>query len=193
MKKYNHPQHRCTHCLCAIHQPILPNAHAAYKCQGADGKVEYSDRPCEVTKSTLDQPKASTGAVTRTVGNPMVQLEKIFVDYFARLCEREKLSGEMSEASRKGDVAKQPAAWKVKQDRLIELNEVLVDFQQRTNAITKAQGSDSKEMAALRKYQSSFKNCDMAKPYVTPVTPVAAPATAETAPKANPNNKASPK
>jgi hypothetical protein len=145
------------------------SAHAAYKCQGADGKVEYSDRPCEVSKSTLDQPKMSTGEVTRTVGNPMVQLEKIFVDYFVRLCEREKLSNEMSEANRKGEVAKQPAAWKVKQDKLIELNEVLVDFQARASVITKAAGADSKEMAALRKYQLGLKNCDLAKPYATPV------------------------
>ena len=161
------------------------SAHAAYKCQGADGKVEYSDRPCETTKSTLDQPKASTGAVTRTVGNPMVQLEKLFVDYFARLCEREKLANEMSEASRKGEIAKQPAAWKVKQDRQIELNEVLVDFQARASVITKAAGVDSKEMSALRKYQLGFKNCDLAKPYLaTPIDIAPAPkATSKVIPK----------
>jgi Domain of unknown function (DUF4124) len=160
------------------------SAHAAYKCQGADGKVEYSDRPCEVTKSTLDQPKTSTGAVTRTVGNPMVQLEKLFVDYFARLCEREKLANEMSEASRKGEIVKLPAAWKVKQDRQIELNEVLVDFQARASAITKAAGVDSKEMSALRKYQLGLKDCDLAKPYVA--------ATVEATPAAK-ANKATPK
>jgi len=165
----------------------IPSANAAYKCQGADGKVEYSDRPCEVTKSTLDQPKTSTGEVTRKVGNPMVQLEKIFVDYFVRLCEREKLATEMSEAGRRGEIAKQPAAWKTKQDRLIELNEVLVDFQQRTSVITKAAGGDSKEMSALRKYQLGFRDCDLAKPYVAAAVE-AAPALDKKA-----NNKAVPK
>jgi hypothetical protein len=159
------------------------SAHAAYKCQGADGKVEYSDRPCEVSKSTLVQPKSSTGEVTRTVSNPTVQLEKLFVDYFVRLCEREKLGNEMSEAGRKGEIAKQPAAWKIKQDRLIELNEVLVDFQARASTITKAAGADSKEMSALRKYQLGLKDCDLAKPYVSPVVEVPSKASSKVAPK----------
>jgi Domain of unknown function (DUF4124) len=165
------------------------NAHAAYKCQGADGKVEYSDRPCETTKNTLDKPKTNTGIVTRAIGNPMEQLDKLFVDYHARLCEREKLANEMSDASRKGDIAKQPAMWKVKQDRQIELNEVLVDFQSRAGKITSAAGNDSKETAALRKFQLSLKNCDPTKPYVPTLAPsgdVKADAKTEPKPAAKP-------
>jgi hypothetical protein len=157
------------------HVPILftaiatlfsAQAYAAYKCQGADGKVEYSDRACETNKNTLDQPKSNTGVTTRPIGNPMEQLEKIFVDYAPRLCEREKLAVELDAANRKGDVASKPAVWKNKQDRLIELNEVLVDFQARASKITKPAGNDSKEMAALRKFQLWLKDCDVTKPYV---------------------------
>ena len=152
---------------------IMP-AHAAYKCQGADGKVEYSDRPCDTSKNTLDKPRTNTGVVTRTIGNPMEQLDKIFVEYEPRLCERDKLAMELDAARRKGDIAASPAKWKTKQDRQIELNEVLVDFQARTSKITKAAGNDSAEMAALRKFQLSMKTCDLAKPYVAAGTSASA-------------------
>lgn len=151
-------------------------AQAAYKCQGADGKVEYSDRPCDTTKNTLDKPRTNTGVVTRTIGNPLEQLEKIFVDYEPRLCERDKLATELDMARRKGDIAASPAKWKTKQDRQIELNEVLVDFQARTSKITKAAGNDSAEMAVLRKFQLGLKTCDLAKPYATASVSASKPA-----------------
>ncbi len=139
-------------------------AHAQFKCQGADGKIEYSDRPCDTSKNTLDKPRANSGVQTRPIGDPMTQLEKLFSDYEPRLCEREKLDIELDTARRDGAIAKQPAAWRVRQDRQIELNEVLVDFQMRAGKITKAAGNDSKEMAALRKFQLGLKKCDPNKP-----------------------------
>lgn len=138
-------------------------ANAAFKCQGTDGKIEYSDRPCDTNKSTLDKPRTNTGVQSRPIGNPMEQLERLFTDYEPRLCEREKLAADLELANRVGDVAKQPAAWKTKQDRLIELNEILVDFQMRAGKIVKESGNDSKETAAFRKFQLGLKKCDQTR------------------------------
>jgi len=142
------------------------SAHAAYKCQGADGRVEYSDRPCEPTKNTLSRSKTGTPSTSNASAPPMARLEKLFVDYSPRLCEREKLTDELANARRSGEIAKSPAAWRVRQDRQIELNEVRINFQERADKITAAAGADSKESIALRKFQQSLKNCDPAKPYV---------------------------
>ncbi len=157
-------------------------AIAAFKCQGADGKVEYSDRPCDTNKNTVNAPNANKGIQTRPAVNPMEQLEKLFVDYRPRLCEREALSAELDRANRSGEFRKQADVWKPKQDKLLELNDVMVDFQQRASKITKAAGNDSKEMAALRKFQVGLRECVPASPApapavpTPPVTPPAAPA-----------------
>jgi hypothetical protein len=139
---------------------IAGTAHAAFKCQGADGKIEYSDKPCDTTKNTLDKPTANKGVQSRPIGNPMEQLQKLFTDYEPRLCEREALSAELDRANRAGELTKSPAAWRVKQDKLIELNEVMVDFQLRASKITKPAGNDSAETAALRKFQAGLKACE---------------------------------
>ena len=161
------------------------SAHAAFKCLGADGRVEYSDRPCEPAKSTLAKPRTTSASTSDVPLNPMAQLEKLFFDFSPRLCEREKLTDELATASRSGEIAKFPAAWRVKQDRQTELNEVRINFQQRAGKITATAGSDSKESIALRRFQQSLKNCDPTKPFViTPpaVTSVAPAATPQTPP-----------
>jgi len=136
-----------------------PAAQAAFKCQGADGKIEYSDRPCETNKNTLEKPTTNKGVQSRAIGNPMAQLEKLFTDYEPRLCEREALAFQLDAANRSGEVGKARDAWRPRQDKLIELNEVMVDFQLRANKITKPAGNDSAETAALRKFQAGLKTC----------------------------------
>ena len=149
--------------LCALTTGLLLAAlpaHAAFKCQGADGKIEYSDRPCDTNKNTLDKPNANKGVQSRAIGNPMAQLEKLFGDYEPRLCEREKLAAEIDRANHSGAMSKDPAAWRPRQDKLIEINEVMIDFQTRASKITKAAGNDSAETAALRKFQANLKTCE---------------------------------
>lgn len=159
--------------IAALAAPIP--AVAAFKCQGADGKVEYSDRPCDTTKSTVNAPNANRGIQSRPTVNPMEQLEKLFTDFRPRLCDREALSAELDRANRSGDFRKQAEVWKPKQDKLLELNDVMVDFQQRAGKITKAAGNDSKEMAALRKFQAGLKDCIPPAPAAA-AAPAAAPA-----------------
>jgi hypothetical protein len=56
----------------------------------------------------------------------------------------------------------------------------MVDFQQRAGKITKAAGNDSKEMAALRKFQAGLRECIPPAPAAAPAataTPSAAPKT----------------
>ncbi|MFN7221608.1 MAG: DUF4124 domain-containing protein [Burkholderiales bacterium] len=162
--------------LLAISTMFAPlPAMAAFKCQGADGKVEYSDRPCDTSKNTVNAPNANKGIQSRPAVNPMDQLEKLFTDFRPRLCEREALSAELDRANRSGEFGKQVDVWKPKQDKLLELNDVMVDFQQRASKITKPSGNDSKEMAALRKFQAGLKEC-------IPPAPVAATPPAPTAP-----------
>ncbi len=139
---------------------VALSAHAAFKCQGADGKIEYSDRACDTNKNTVKKPNTNKGVQSRPIGNPKEQLEKLFADFEPRLCEREKLSAGIDAASRSGDMTKTPAVWRPKQERLLELNDVMVDFQTRAGKITKAAGNDSPETAALRKFQAGLRNCD---------------------------------
>jgi Domain of unknown function (DUF4124) len=156
--------------LCASFTLSVQRAEAAYKCQGADGKVEYSDRPCDTSKNTLVKPRENNSVVSRSVGDPMAQLEKYFVAYEPRLCEREKVAAEIDGARQRGEIATQPAKWKTKMDRQAELNEVLVEFQARAGKITKAAGNDSHEMMAVRKFQLGLRTCDLAKPYASPAS-----------------------
>ncbi len=133
----------------------------SYKCKGADGRIEYSDRPCSTDKDQLLQPK-SGGITSKPLVQPMEQLQAAFKEYEARLCEREKLATEIDTANRAGEISNNTAAWKLKQDRLSNLNEVLIEFQGKTGKYTRGAGSDSPEATALRKFQSKLKDC--AKP-----------------------------
>lgn len=152
-------------------------AHATFKCKGADGKIEYSDRACDTSKDTLDKPNGGKGVQSKPAGNPMEQMEKLFTDFEPRLCEREKVAAEIDRANRTGEFTKSPAIWKPKQDRLLELNEVMIDFQTRTGKITKVAGYESKEMLALRKFQVSLRDCGkLPEPPAPPPAPSKAPA-----------------
>ncbi len=133
----------------------------SYKCKGADGRIEYSDRPCATDKDQLSQPRGST-VTSKSLVNPMEQLAAAFKEYEPRLCEREKLATEIDTANRAGEISKNPTAWKARQERLSNLNEVLVEFQGKTGKYTRVAGNDSDEATALRKFQSKLKEC--AKP-----------------------------
>ncbi|MFM7293290.1 MAG: hypothetical protein ACKO1K_00525 [Burkholderiales bacterium] len=145
--------------LCVLLLSTIGSARAAFKCQGADGKIEYSDRACDTTKTALDKPNAGKTVQPKVVANPMEQLEKLFADFEPRLCEREALAAELDRAGRSGEITKAPLAWRSKQDSLIELNDIMVDFQLRAGKITKPAGNGSAETAALQKFQASLKSC----------------------------------
>ena len=135
---------------------------ASYKCKGADGKIEYSDSPCDNSKEALSKPQSS-GIASQPLGPPpMAQLEKLFTDYETRLCERERLSTEVDMANRAGEIGKDIAKWKTKQTELNTLNDILVEFQEKAGKITRATGRESPETQALRKFQGKLKEC--AKP-----------------------------
>jgi len=130
-----------------------------YKCKGSDGKIEYSDRPCDANKESLNQPRAPGGVVTAPGVAPMVKLEGLFTDYEPRLCEREKLATEVDMAQRSGALKSAEAVWKPKQERLSFLNDTLIEFQGKAGRITQGTGSDSREMMAVRKFQRKLKEC----------------------------------
>ena len=77
----------------------------SYKCKGADGRIEYSDRPCATDKDVLAQPKPA-GVTSRPLAVPMQQLEAAFKEYETRLCEREQLATEIDVANRAGEISK---------------------------------------------------------------------------------------
>jgi hypothetical protein len=136
---------------------VTPAVFAAnYKCQGADGKIEYSDRPCDNTKAEISPPKSAT---PKTSNQPMERLQALFGEYEERLCEREKLSTEMDIAHRTNAITKAPEQWKPKQERLSFLNDTLIEFQGKASRITQKAGADSDESKALRKFQSKLKDC----------------------------------
>ena len=136
---------------------------ANYKCKGADGKIEYSDRPCDTGKESLTQPRSAGGVVSTPTIAPMVRLETLFKDYESRLCEREKLATEIDIAQRSGELKKAEATWKPRQERLSLLNDTLIEFQDKAGKVTKGTASDSTEMMAVRKFQRSLKDCGAAK------------------------------
>lgn len=145
--------------LMAIATLLAQSAFAqSYKCKGADGRIEYSDRPCATDKDQLSQPRGK-GVTSKPLANPMEQLTAAFKEYESRLCEREKLATEIDIANRAGDIRKSPAAWKVKQDRLSDLNEVMIEFQGKTGKFTRGAGNESPEADALRKFQIKLKEC----------------------------------
>jgi hypothetical protein len=136
---------------------------ANYKCKGADGKIEYSDRPCETNKESLTQPRSAGGVVSAPTVAPMVKLDALFTDFEPRLCERETLASEIDIAQRSGELRKSEALWKPKQDRLNLLNDNLIEFQEKAGRITKGSASDSPEMMAVRKFQRKLKDCSSPK------------------------------
>jgi hypothetical protein len=130
-----------------------------YKCKGADGRIEYSDRACDTNKESLNQPKAPTGPVSVPGVSPMVKLESLFTNYEPRLCEREKLATDVAMAQRSGALKSAEAVWKPRQERLSFLNDTLIEFQDKAGKITQGSGSDSQEMMAVRKFQRRLKEC----------------------------------
>jgi hypothetical protein len=167
---------------CFILFSSLPAEAASFKCKGPDGRVEYSDRACEATKDTLDGPKKPSAPSSRPVVSPMEQLEKLFVDFEPRLCEREALSAEIDRANRAGKFKADSPEWKPKSDRLFELNEARVDFTSRTNKIIQPTSRDSAERAAVLKFQLTLKNCDRPQQKVVETNPAAGAQTASAKP-----------
>ncbi len=125
-----------------------------HKCKGADGKIEYSDRPCAAEKSASST--AST-ASDKPVSPTIEKLNLLFAEYEERLCERERLSNETDRAARNGTL--QAAGWAAKEARLRDLNEDLVQFQSKTNKFTSAKPSDSEETMAVRQFQIRVRKC----------------------------------
>ena len=153
-------------CLSAVtlFLAMQPNAVADnYKCKGADGKIEYSDRPCDTGKESLGQPRSAGGVVSTPTIAPMARLNALFADYEPRLCEREKLATEIDMARRSGELTESAAAWKPKQEHLNALNDNLIEFQDKAGKVTKGTASDSPEMMAVRKFQSKLKECAQPK------------------------------
>ena len=142
---------------------LSPGAMAAnYKCKGADGKIEYSDRPCDTNKESLSQPRGPGVVSTPTVAS-MTRLETLFADYEQRLCEREILATEVDIAQRSGELKRAVAIWKPKQERLNFLNDTLIEFQEKAGKVTKGTASDSAEMTAVRKFQRKLRDCGNVK------------------------------
>ena len=129
-----------------------------YKCKSASGRIEYSDMPCASDKDELSKPRSSS-TTSKPLALPMQQLEKLIKEYEKRLCEREQVATEIDIANRAGDVSKNAAAWRARQDNLSNLNESLVEFQGKAAKITRSTGNESAESAALRKFQAGLKDC----------------------------------
>ena len=134
-----------------------------YKCKGTDGKIEYSDRPCDNSKEVLSKPRSATGTISSPGVVPMMLLETLFADYEPRLCEREKLATDVDMAQRSGELKTAEAVWKPKQERLNFLNDTLVEFQEKAGKVTKGTASDSPEMMVVRKFQRKLKDCGQIK------------------------------
>ena len=149
--------------ILAVFLSCQPVAMATnYKCKGTDGKIEYSDRPCDNNKESLSQPRGP-GVVSTPAVASMTRLETLFTDYEPRLCEREILATEVDIAQRSGELKKADAIWKPKQERLNFLNDTLIEFQEKAGKVTKGTASDSTEMMAVRKFQSKLKDCSTVK------------------------------
>ena len=134
-----------------------------YKCKGSDGRIEYSDRPCDTSKESLSQPRAGAGVVSTPALAPMKRLETLFADYEMRLCERERLASEIEVAQRSGELKTAEGRWKLRQERLTFLNDTQIEFQEKAAKITKGAVSDSVEMMAVRNFQRKLKSCGIIK------------------------------
>lgn len=133
-----------------------------YKCKGSDGKIEYSDRPCDTSKESLSRPRGS-GVVSTPAIALMARLEILFAEFEPRLCERETLATEVDMAQRSGELKTAEAVWKPKQERLNLLNDALIEFQEKAGKVTKGTASDSAEMMAVRRFQIKLKGCGSLK------------------------------
>ncbi|MBL8510975.1 MAG: DUF4124 domain-containing protein [Betaproteobacteria bacterium] len=135
----------------------------SYKCQTADGKIEFSDRPCDTNAKSLTKPKADEAAA-KPVAKVMDKLVAVFAEFEPRLCEREKLAAEVQMAHRSGEIKKAPEQWKAKQNQLSDLNDALVEFQEKASKLIAQAGNDSDESRALRKFQAKLKDCSKLAP-----------------------------
>ena len=141
----------------AIIVSILNSSNAVaenHKCKGADGKIEYSDRPCVTEKSASS---TSSAASEKTLSPAIEKLNLLFAEYEERLCERERLSNETDRAARNGTL--QTAGWAAKETKLRDLNEDLVQFQTKASKFTSGKTSDSEETMAVRQFQIKVRKC----------------------------------
>jgi hypothetical protein len=150
------------YCAVAICFALPSTARAeSYKCKGADGKIEYSDRACDTSKESLT--KAKSGAVSTPTSEPMKQLETLLADYEPRLCERERLASEIDVAQRSGDLKATPGRYALRLERLNLLNDTQIEFQEKARKITKGMVTDSPEMMSVRNFQRKLKSCGILK------------------------------
>ena len=148
--------------LAAFLSLSLTAAAESYKCKGADGKIEYSGWPCDISKESLSRPKSDGGISAPTIA-PMKRLDTLFADYEQRLCERERLATDVDVAQRSGELKKSEALWKLRQERLSQLNDTLIEFQDKASKVTKGSASDAPEMMAVRNFQRKLKGCGNVK------------------------------
>jgi hypothetical protein len=125
-----------------------------HKCKGADGKIEYSDRPCVAEKLAA----SITSATNEKPVSPSVEkLNTLFAEYEGRLCERERLANETDRAARNATL--HLPAWAAKEAKLRDLNEDLVQFQNKASKFTSGKASDSEETMAVRQFQIKVRKC----------------------------------
>ncbi len=150
----------------------------SYKCQGADGKIEYSDRPCAEGKAILADPSKKSGASFKPMIAPMERLNTLFTEYHDRLCEREKLATEIDIANRNGTMKKGSDEWKAKEERLSLLNDTQVEFQEKAGKIAQPSGLESEESKELRRFRTKLRECGKIPepPPAPPKAPAKAPA-----------------
>ena len=149
--------------LAVLLSGLSPAMADNFKCKGADGKIEYSDRPCDTSKQSLTPQRSAGGVVSAPTIAPMVRLETLFADFEPRLCERETLATEIDIVQRSGELRTAETIWKPKQERLNLLNDTLIEFQEKAGKVTKGTASDSEEMMAVRKFQRKLKTCGTQK------------------------------
>jgi hypothetical protein len=126
-----------------------------HKCKGADGKIEYSDRPCVAEKSASST--SSTASGDKPVSPSIEKLNLLFAEYEERLCERERLANETDRAARNATL--HLPAWAAKEAKLRDLNEDLVQFQTKASKFTNGKASDSEETMAVRQFQIKVRKC----------------------------------
>ena len=134
----------------------IGNANAEnHKCKTADGKIEYSDRPCVAEKSASSTSAAPIG--DKPASPTIEKLNLLFAEYEERLCQRERLSNETDRAARNATL--HLPAWAAKEAKLRELNEDLVQFQSKASKFTSGKASDSEETMAVRQFQIKVRKC----------------------------------
>jgi membrane-bound lytic murein transglycosylase len=141
--------------LLLISSLYLTNASAEnHKCKTADGKIEYSDRPCVIDKQTA--PASATNA-DKPTSPSLERLNQLFAEYEERLCQRERLSNETDRAARNATL--HLPVWAAKEAKLRDLNEDLVQFQTKASKFTSGKASDSEETMAVRQFQIKVRKC----------------------------------